>query len=137
MIENYRPLLKRPEVLVFTKAPIFCQFDTKNSSSYQNFNSFSGFFAKPKSFLDTTFGQIIDKAKLMELVMFYHVSPQQEDDFRAENMQIIHRLQFQLASVTGTSSSLSVIPLHQVFINETPVFPSSFQFQRCVQEEDV
>ena len=69
--------------------------------------------------------------------MLSHVFPQWEDDFRAENTQIIHRLLFLLASVTGTSSFLSLIPLHQVFIKETHALPPLLQFWRCAPEEDV
>ena len=57
----------------------------------------------------------------MELLMLCHIFPQWEDDFRAENTQIIHYLHILLASVPGTSSSLSLIPLHQVFACKTHV----------------
>ena len=73
----------------------------------------------------------------MELLMLCHVSPQWEDDFRAENTQIIYHLQFQLASITSISSFLSFILLHQIFIYETPILPLLLQFWRCAPEEDV
>ena len=37
----------------------------------------------------------------------------------------------------STSFSLSLIPLYQVFINETPVFSSLLQFWRCALEENI
>ena len=80
---------------------------------------------------------ITNKAKRVELLMLSHIFPQWEDNFRAENTQIIHRLQFSLASVTGTSFSLSLIPLHQVFIKETHALPPLLQFWRCALEKNV
>ena len=73
----------------------------------------------------------------MELLILYYISLQWKNDFQAENTQIIHRLQFSLASVTGTSLSISLTSLHQVFIYETPVLSSLLQFWRYAPKEDV
>ena len=60
----------------FTKVPIFCQLDTKNLSSYQNFLTVSQpLFAEPKCSLDTIFESITNKAKRVELLMLCHVYP--------------------------------------------------------------
>ena len=63
----------------------------------------------------------------MEYLMLCHVFSQWENDFQAKNTQIIHCLQFSLASITCISFSLSFILLYQVFFYETPIFPSLLQ----------
>ena len=50
-------------------------------------------FTGLKSSLDTTFASIVDKAKLVELLMLCRVFPQRsQEDLRAENTQVHHQL---------------------------------------------
>ena len=54
---------------------------------------FRALFAGLRSSLDTTFGAIIDKAKVVELLMLYcGFSQRNEEDFRAKNARILCRL---------------------------------------------
>ena len=64
MMENYRPPLKKLEVLVFIEAPFLRQWDMKSLSSRH-------FARLKKSFFDITFGMIINRAQLMELLMLF------------------------------------------------------------------
>ena len=58
----------------FTEAPILRQLNTRNSKALI---AFRALFARTRrSSLDTTFESIIDKAKLMELLILCHVVPE-------------------------------------------------------------
>ena len=97
-------------------------------------------FAGLKSSLNTTFGSIIDKAKLTKLLMLCHVFPQRsEEGLRAENIQILRRLQFSLTNASIFSTSLSLTPLHQVLTCGTHILPplSVLGHVPELQEEDV
>ena len=90
----------------FTKAPILRQ---TTRVSVRALTVFRALFARPKSSLNTTFGAIIIKALLMELLMRCHVLPQR---------------------------SQTTLP-HQILICGTHVLPLLLQFWRCAPEEDV
>ena len=47
----------------------------KTQAFVRNLIVFRAFFVKPRSFLDTTFTLIIDKVKLIRLLMLCHVFP--------------------------------------------------------------
>ena len=72
----------------FTKLPILCQLDM---SFFYSSDSFSGSFAKFKSFLDTTFGAIIVKAKLIVLLMLCHVFPNRKKIFKPRTLEYFNR----------------------------------------------
>ena len=92
-MENYRPPLKRPEMLVFTKAPILRQWYPKSLSSRQVC------WTQKRSF-NTTFELIFDKAKLMELLMLCYIFLQWKEDLQAKNIRILQ----------------PTAPLHRVFV---------------------
>ena len=111
--QNYRPLLKPLKSGTTSTKFLFLTNHISGGPWIHKARALIR-FAGPRSSLNTIFEKITNKAKWIELLMLRHVFPQWKDDFRAKNTQIIYRLQFLLASVTGTSSSLSLIPLHQV-----------------------
>ena len=54
---------------------------------------FRALFAGPRSSLDTTFGAITDKAKLVELLKLCRVFPQRsQEDLRVDNSRVFHQL---------------------------------------------
>ena len=53
--------------VTFTEAPVLCQRRTR--ASVRTLTVFQALFAGPKSSFDTTFASIVDKAKLIELLM--------------------------------------------------------------------
>lgn len=77
--------------------------------------AFQALFAEPRSFFNTTFGAITNKAKLVELLKLCHVFLQRnEEDFWVENTQVLYWLlsislytKFLSAKIT---SSLRPIP---------------------------
>ena len=55
-------------------------------------DSFSSSFAEPRSFLDSTFGAIIDKAKVVGLLMLCRVFPRRsQENLRVENTRVFHQ----------------------------------------------
>ena len=66
------------------------------------------------------FGPIIDKAKVVELLMLYCVfSQRSEEDFRAKNARILCQLQFLLANA-------NVSDIYLIFFEPDPPAPSLY-----------
>ena len=84
----------------FTKAPVLYQQRTQ--AFVGALTVFRALFAGSKSSFDTTFKAITNMAKLIELLILYHVFPQWEEIFRAENNQIL----YQLNGISAPSSYL-------------------------------
>ena len=61
---------------MFTKVSIFFQLDIKNSIFCSSFDSFWTLFAGSKSLFEVISASIIDKVKLIELMLFCHIIPQ-------------------------------------------------------------
>ena len=102
---------------MFTKALIFCQLDTKNSSFRWSFDSFSSSFVESRSSLDTRFGAIIDKRKLMELLIFCHVIPKWEEvELKYSN----------------SSPAVTTVSLHQSFYPRSARLPSTTSALRYI-----
>ena len=58
----------------------------------QLFDSFSSSFAEPRSFLESTFGAIIDKVKVVGLLMLCRVfSWRSQENLRVENTRVFHQ----------------------------------------------
>ena len=55
----------------FTKTPILCQLNAKNSNFHKSSDSFQALFARLKSSLNITFRAITNKEKLMELLVLF------------------------------------------------------------------
>ena len=92
----------------------------KNSSfRYSSLTVFRALFAKPRSSLDTTFGTIIVKGKLMELLMLSRFSPVGRRSSGREHSN---------PSTDGPSAPS--------FYLQDARYPSA-QFWRCAPEEDV
>ena len=91
---------------MFTKVPILSQ---RTRASIRALIVFRALFARPKSSLNTTFGVIIVKAQLIELLMRCHVLPQRSE---------------------------TILP-HQILICGMHVLSLLLQFWRCALEEDV
>ena len=64
------------------------------------------------------------------LSCFPQRSQAKEDELRAENTRILHKLQSSLtsASLSGLSTSTELLPLHQVLICGTHILPQLHQF---------
>ena len=103
----------------FTEAPIL---RWRTWASVRALTVFRALFAGTRrSSFDTTFESIIDKTQLMKQcsVTFF---PSRAKKIFEINTQILHYRQSAPASVSSTSS-LSLTPLHQVFICVAHVFP--------------
>ena len=81
-----RPLVRR-NVYQSTNPPSIRYEELKLPLKLWQF--FELFLLGPKSSLEATSASIIDKAKLMELLMLYYVFLQWEEDFQAKNTRIL------------------------------------------------
>ena len=72
----------------------------KTRASIRTLIFFQALFAGPRSFLDTIFESITNKAKRVELLMLYRIFFQRsEEDFQAKNARVLCRLQSSLANI--------------------------------------
>ena len=127
------------EVLVLTDHNNLCRFmDTKSLSSRQV--RWAQELSRYHFRIDYRQGKA--NAAADALSRYPQRSPAEEEDLRAENTKILHRLQSSLtnASLSGltlsnSSPSSSLLPLHQVLVCGTHVLPQLRQFWNTFQSE--
>ena len=71
------------------------------------------------------------------LSRYFQQNAEEKEAFRAKNVKILYRLQFLLtnASLSSLSTSVKLLPLHQVLIYRTYIRPQLWQFWDNIQSE--
>ena len=114
----------RHEVLMLTNHNNLCRFmDTKSLSSRQV--RWAQKLSRNHFWIDYRQGKANGAADA--LFWYPKQSAEEEDTFRIENVKILHHLHSSLANVSGLSTS-RLLPLHQILICGTTVFPQLNKF---------